>query len=123
MPKNDRIPEIVTAGLPTTALRMPDNQLALALVRESGVPIAAPSANPFGYISPTTAKHVREQLGEEVEIVLDGGTCRVGVESTIVSFVDKQQQNLRKYLRHNHHRSLHQNLRKYLRLSLRKNPR
>jgi L-threonylcarbamoyladenylate synthase len=95
IPKNDDIPEIVTAGLPTVALRMPDNQLALALIRESGVPIAAPSANPFGYISPTTAEHVREQLGEEVDIFLDGGTCRVGVESTIVSFLGEQPKILR----------------------------
>jgi hypothetical protein len=59
------------------------------------VPIAAPSANPFGYISPTTAEHVREQLGEEVDIFLDGGTCRVGVESTIVSFLGEQPKILR----------------------------
>lgn len=95
MPKNDDIPEIVTAGLPNVSLRMPDNQLALAFIWESGVPIAATSANPFGYISPTTAEHVREQLGEEIKIVLDGGTCRVGVESTIVSFVDEQPKILR----------------------------
>ncbi|MBM3143171.1 MAG: threonylcarbamoyl-AMP synthase [Chloroflexi bacterium] len=95
LPKNNRIPEIVTAGLPGVALRMPDNQLAMALIRESGVPIAAPSANPFGYISPTTADHVREQLGEKVSVILDGGPCRVGVESTIVSFVDEQPRILR----------------------------
>ncbi len=88
--KNRTVPDIVTSGLPDVAIRMPDNQLALALIRLSGVPIAAPSANPFGYISPTTADHVRRQLGKEIEIVLDGGDCRVGVESTIVSFSDNK---------------------------------
>ncbi len=90
IPKNNKIPEIVTAGLPNVAIRIPDNQLALSLIQQAGVPIAAPSANPFGYISPTRADHVIEQLGENIDMVLDGGACRVGIESTIVSFTNGQ---------------------------------
>ncbi|GBR74545.1 threonylcarbamoyladenosine synthetase translation factor SUA5 [Candidatus Termititenax aidoneus] len=84
LPKNTRIPDIVTAGLPTVALRMPDNPVALELIRLSGCPLAAPSANKFGCLSPTTAEHVRKQL-PELECVLDGGAARVGIESTVVS--------------------------------------
>lgn len=82
--KEDAVPDIVTAGLPTVAVRMPDHDVALELIRHSGTPVAAPSANPFGYLSPTTAAHVQEQLGGKVEMVLDGGECSIGVESTIV---------------------------------------
>ncbi|OGN86146.1 MAG: threonylcarbamoyl-AMP synthase [Chloroflexi bacterium GWC2_73_18] len=78
------IPGIVTAGLETVALRMPDHPVALALIAAAGVPIAAPSANRFGGLSPTRAEHVVRQLGRRVGIVLDGGPCRVGVESTVV---------------------------------------
>jgi L-threonylcarbamoyladenylate synthase len=95
LPKSDRVPDIVTAGLPTVAVRMPDHPLALALIREAGVPLAAPSANPFGRISPTTAEHVRRQLGGDVELVLDGGPCQVGVESTIISLVEDKPVLLR----------------------------
>ncbi len=84
LPKGDVIPDIVTAGLPTVALRMPAHPLALALIAEAGVPVAAPSANRFGSISPTTSDHVRAQLGGAVDLVLDGGPCQVGVESTVV---------------------------------------
>jgi L-threonylcarbamoyladenylate synthase len=84
LPKNTLIPDIVTAGLPTVALRMPDNPVALELIRQSGCPLAAPSANKFGCLSPTTAAHVRKQL-PELECVLDGGTARVGIESTVIS--------------------------------------
>jgi L-threonylcarbamoyladenylate synthase len=84
LPKNTLIPDIVTAGLPTVALRMPDNPVALELIRQSGCPLAAPSANKFGCLSPTTATHVRKQL-PELECVLDGGAARVGIESTVVS--------------------------------------
>ncbi len=82
--KEDAVPDIVTAGLPTVAVRMPDHDVALELIRQAGTPVAAPSANPFGYLSPTDAAHVQEQLGEKVEMVLDGGQCSIGVESTIV---------------------------------------
>lgn len=85
-PKRPEIPDIVTSGLPTVGVRFPDHPVARALIRAAGVPLAAPSANPFGYISPTTAAHVREQLGDAVDAILDGGPCRVGVESTILAW-------------------------------------
>ena len=93
--KEEHIPDIVTAGLPSIAVRMPDHPMALSLIKQSKCPIAAPSANPFGYLSPTTAEHVREQLGDQVDLILDGGPCTVGVESTIVSFLDGKTRLLR----------------------------
>jgi L-threonylcarbamoyladenylate synthase len=93
--KKENIPDIVTAGLPSIAVRMPDHPMALSLIKESKCPIAAPSANPFGYLSPTTAEHVREQLGDQVDLILDGGPCTIGVESTIVSFLDGKPRLLR----------------------------
>jgi L-threonylcarbamoyladenylate synthase len=86
LPKRKQVPDLVTAGLPSVAVRMPDHPVALSLIRTAGLPVAAPSANPFGYVSPTTARHVRDQLGSQVDLILDGGPCRVGVESTIISF-------------------------------------
>jgi L-threonylcarbamoyladenylate synthase len=86
--KNDIIPSIVTAGLDTVALRMPNNSIALKLIKYSGVPIAAPSANPFGYISPTSAFQVAEKLYNKVDIILDGGKCLFGLESTVLLFKD-----------------------------------
>lgn len=82
--KRDSIPGIVTAGLPTVALRVPAHPVALALIRAAGLPVAAPSANRFGRVSPTRAEHVVSQLGGRVRIVLDGGPCSVGVESTVL---------------------------------------
>ena len=79
------IPDEVTAGLPTVGLRMPAHPLALALIRAAGVPIAAPSANRFTELSATSAEHVRRSLGEEVDLVLDGGSTPVGIESTVLS--------------------------------------
>jgi L-threonylcarbamoyladenylate synthase len=93
--KEEDIPDIVSAGLPTVAVRMPNHPMALALIKESRCPIAAPSANPFGYLSPTTAEHVRDQLGDQVDLILDGGPCSVGVESTILSFLEKRPRLLR----------------------------
>jgi len=87
LPKAERIPDIVTAGLPSVAVRVPAHDVARALIAAADRPIAAPSANPFGYVSPTTAAHVAAQLGDAVPTILDGGECRVGVESTIVSFL------------------------------------
>jgi L-threonylcarbamoyladenylate synthase len=87
LPKRDTVPDIVTAGLPTVALRMPAHPLALDVIRGAGVPIAAPSANRFSQLSPTTAEHVRAGLGDGVDMVLDGGPTRVGIESTVVSLV------------------------------------
>jgi len=82
--KSSNVPDIVTAGLNTIAVRMPDHKIALELVTESGVPIAAPSANMFGSLSPTAAEHVIKQLGEKVDIIIDGGKTKIGVESTIL---------------------------------------
>jgi len=84
LPKTGLVPDIVTSGLPTVAIRMPDHRVALDLIDFSGVPIAAPSANPFGYLSPTKAEHVMVQLGGRIDMILDGGPCRVGVESTVL---------------------------------------
>lgn len=95
LPRSGLVPDIVTAGLPTVALRMPAHPVALELIREAGTPVAAPSANPFGYLSPTRAEHVREQLGARVEMILDGGPCLVGVESTIIKIEDEACRLLR----------------------------
>jgi L-threonylcarbamoyladenylate synthase len=84
--KREEVPDIVTAGLSSVAIRMPKHEMALSLIKQADCPIAAPSANPFGYLSPTTAEHVRDQLGDQIDFILNGGTCEVGVESTIVSF-------------------------------------
>jgi len=83
--KTSMVPPIVTAGLDTVAIRVPSHPAALSLIRASGLAIAAPSANSFGFASPTTAQHVAESLGEKVDLILDGGPCRIGVESTILS--------------------------------------
>lgn len=95
LPKKPVIPDIVTAGLPTVAVRVPNHPLALALLRSAKVPIAAPSANRFGGLSPTRAEDVRAQLGDVVAEVIDGGPCAVGLESTIVSFVADRPMLLR----------------------------
>lgn len=84
VPRPDQVPALVTSGLDTLAVRVPDHPAGLALLREAGVPVAAPSANPFGRISPTRASHVVAGLGDLVDAVLDGGPTRWGVESTIV---------------------------------------
>jgi L-threonylcarbamoyladenylate synthase len=86
---------LASAGLPSIALRVPDHPVALELLRATGRPIVAPSANISGRLSPTTAAHVRAQLGDRIAMVLDGGDCRVGVESTIVSFIDGSPRILR----------------------------
>jgi L-threonylcarbamoyladenylate synthase len=93
--KEEDIPDIVSAGLPTVAIRMPNHAMALALIKESKCSIAAPSANPFGYLSPTTAEHVRDQLGDQIDLILEGGPCPVGVESTILSFLEERPRLLR----------------------------
>jgi len=84
LPKAPSVLDLVTAGLPTVAVRMPNHDAALALIKALGRPIAAPSANVFGHTSPTSAQHVMEDLGEAVDLILDGGPCRVGVESTVL---------------------------------------
>ena len=93
--KRDNVPGIVTAGLSTVGLRVPDHPVALALIRAAHVPIAAPSANRFGRVSPTRASHVVRGLGARVRLVLDGGPCRVGVESTVVLLADGRAALLR----------------------------
>jgi L-threonylcarbamoyladenylate synthase len=93
--KNGLVPDIVTAGLDTVALRMPDHLIARDLIMGSGTPIAAPSANRFGYISPTKASHVLDQLGDRVDMIIDGGDCAVGVESTIIKLTGERSVILR----------------------------
>lgn len=89
LPKKDNIPDLVTSGLDTVAVRIPDHSLTLRLLATLDFPLAAPSANPFGYISPTTAQHVNQQLGDKIPYILDGGECGIGIESTIIGFVDQ----------------------------------
>jgi L-threonylcarbamoyladenylate synthase len=89
------IPDVVTAGLPSVGLRVPANAFALALLGEAGVPIAAPSANRFTELSPTTAEHVRKSLGNSVDLILDGGPAQVGIESTVLSLAGAQPLLLR----------------------------
>jgi L-threonylcarbamoyladenylate synthase len=84
LPRHPRVPAVVTGGQDTIGLRCPAHPLALELLRAFGGGLAAPSANRFGRISPTTAAHVREEFGAEVPVVLDGGACEVGIESTII---------------------------------------
>lgn len=86
---------LASAGLPSIALRVPSHPMALEFLREAGRPVVAPSANPSGKISPTTAEHVRKHLKDKVAAILDGGRCKVGVESTVVSFLDDGPRLLR----------------------------
>lgn len=88
LPKKSIVPDLVTSGLPLVAVRIPAHRLALELLQSLDFPLAAPSANPFGYISPTTAQHVAQQLGDKIPYILDGGACQIGVESTIIGFED-----------------------------------
>lgn len=86
LPKHEIVPDIVTSGNTTVAVRMPNHSVALELIKKCGTPIAAPSANKFGNLSPTEASHVYKSLGDTVDMILDGGKCSVGVESTILQF-------------------------------------
>lgn len=88
--KKASISDLVTSGLSTVAVRIPNHPLALELLQSLSFPLAAPSANPFGYISPTKATHVLDQLGDKISYILDGGSCRVGLESTIVGIEEGQ---------------------------------
>lgn len=90
LPKKDTIPDIMTSGLPHVAVRIPDHPLTLSLLAILDYPLAAPSANPFGYVSPTSARHVNDNLGDRIPYILDGGSCSVGLESTIVGFENEQ---------------------------------
>ncbi len=95
LPKRDIVPDIVTAGLPTVAVRMPSHPVALSLIRAAGRPVAAPSANRFGRLSPTHHEAVLEQLGESVDAVIAGGPTPVGIESTVVSLAEDPPRLLR----------------------------
>jgi L-threonylcarbamoyladenylate synthase len=88
--KQEHISDLITAGKKTVAVRVPNHPLALALLETLEFPLVAPSANPFGFISPTTAAHVFNYFGESLEVVLDGGACEKGVESTIIGFENNQ---------------------------------
>jgi L-threonylcarbamoyladenylate synthase len=90
LPRKSIIPDLVTSGLDHVAVRVPQHPLTQELLAQLDFPLAAPSANPFGYISPTTAAHVNDQLGELIPYVLDGGSSEVGLESTIVGVEDGQ---------------------------------
>lgn len=95
LPKQAIVPDLTTAGHSSVALRVPNHPVTLQLLQLLDFPLAAPSANPSGYISPTKAEHVQENLGDKISYILDGGPCKIGLESTIVSFVDKQAEILR----------------------------
>src|SRR4051812_43151826 len=98
LPKAPDVPDLATSGLPTVAVRMPAHPVALALIRAAGFPLAAPSANPFGRLSPTTAAHVQAhfQAGDAgIDLILDGGACWVGVKSTIASLAGEPPMLLR----------------------------
>lgn len=95
IPASSSIPGIVTAGTPAVAVRFPNHALTLELLQKLEFPLAAPSANPSGFVSPTRASHVAAQLGESIPYILDGGECSVGVESTIISFLEEQPRLLR----------------------------
>jgi L-threonylcarbamoyladenylate synthase len=95
LPRSERVPLAVTGGQPTVGIRVPSHPVALALLRAFGRGVAAPSANRFGRLSPTSAEHVREDLGSEVAHILDGGACEIGVESTIVDLSRAEPRLLR----------------------------
>ncbi len=95
LPRAPRVADIVTGGQDSVGLRVPSHPVARALLEAFGAAIAAPSANRFGRISPTTARHVADDLGDAVAMILDGGACALGIESTIVSFVDEEPVLLR----------------------------
>lgn len=88
LPKTDLVPAVVTSGGTSVAIRMPQHLVFRQLLKATGLPLAAPSANPFGYISPTSAEHVRQNLGSKIRFILDGGHSRIGLESTIVDLRD-----------------------------------
>jgi len=86
LPKSNKVPEMVTAGSDRVAVRIPNHPITLELLKKLDYPLAAPSANPSGYISPTEPKHVEKQLGNKIKLILDGGPCDSGIESTILGW-------------------------------------
>jgi L-threonylcarbamoyladenylate synthase len=95
LPKAGHVPDLVTAGFPSVGIRIPVHPLALELLQACGIPLAAPSANRFTQLSPTTAEHVRQGLGDHVDLILDGGPCSVGIESTVLSLTGPTPRILR----------------------------
>jgi L-threonylcarbamoyladenylate synthase len=95
LPKRRELPDLATSGLATAAIRFPDHPAAQMLIRLSTRAVAAPSANLFGRLSPTRAEHVRDQLGDKVDIILDGGPARVGIESTVLDLAGERPRLLR----------------------------
>ena len=95
LPKKSCIPDLTTSGLSEVGIRIPDNPLTLELLKNLPFPLAAPSANPFGYISPTCAQHVEDQLGNKISYIFDGGACAVGIESTVLRVIDNEIEILR----------------------------
>ncbi len=93
--RTTKVSDQITGGRDTVALRVPEHALARQLIQELGVPVVAPSANRFGRVSPTTAQHVLRDLGDEVDLILDGGVCTIGVESTIIDCTSDTPQLLR----------------------------
>lgn len=96
MRRTSKVPDITTSGLPKVAIRLPSHPTTLELLSLLDFPLAAPSANPFGYVSPTTAQHVFDQLGGKIPYILDGGRCSIGLESTIIDYQEGQVVVLRK---------------------------
>lgn len=95
VPSSNKVPDMVTAGHDSVAIRVPNHPLTLELLAMLDFPLAAPSANPSTFVSPTSAAHVKQQLGDRIKCILDGGACQVGIESTIVSFLENTPRILR----------------------------
>ena len=94
LPKKSCVPDIVSAGMPTVAVRIPAHRVMREFLKIVGLPLSAPSANPFGYVSPTTSQHVLAQLGDKIDAVIEGGACECGVESTIIMLTDPERPTL-----------------------------
>ena len=88
LPRTSQIPDLVTSGLPGVGVRIPQHPIARQLLAAAAIPVAAPSANPFGGVSPTTVQHVSEGLDGRIDAILDGGPCSIGLESTVISLMD-----------------------------------
>ena len=95
LPRSGLVPDVITAGGPTVAIRMPSHPIANAIIRTAGVPLAAPSANTSGRPSPTTAAHVLHDMDGKIDMIVDGGDCSVGVESTVVTLCGERPRLLR----------------------------
>ncbi|MDR2581611.1 MAG: threonylcarbamoyl-AMP synthase [Fibromonadaceae bacterium] len=87
--KKEIVPSLISGGLSTVAIRMPKNKIAIDIIKQTGFPLAAPSANMFQHLSPTTAEHVLQQLGNRIDGIVNGGPCEVGVESTVLGFEEE----------------------------------